>query len=166
MKYAYTPGTIRIVAGTLDWRNTAAERGAQAIPISRIIVHNEWNRNTGQNDIALLQTSQPIQFTSLQGRILVNKVCLSSNPSAEYTGIATSSGWGYLNKNSRVSPDILRKVEIPIIDFNTCRNAFSRVIGVSPNQVCAGMAPKGNCMVRISVYLQFFFIINNNLRQV
>ncbi|CAG2101400.1 unnamed protein product [Medioppia subpectinata] len=146
MKYSYTPGSIRIVLGTVDWRNTAA--GApQMIAIGRIVVHDGWNRNTGQNDIALLQTSSAIQFqTSPDGTVLANKVCLSNTANAEYAGTAVSSGWGYLNKNSRVSPDLLRKVEIPVVDYNTCKNAFSRVIGVTQNQVCAGQAPKGNCM--------------------
>ncbi|CAG2171507.1 unnamed protein product [Oppiella nova] len=146
MKYTYTPGSVRIVLGTVDWRNTNTG-SPQMITISRIVVHDGWNRNTGQNDIALLQTSSPIQFqTAPDGTILANKVCLSNNANTEYTGNAISSGWGYLNKNSRVSPDLLRKVEIPVVDHNTCRNAFSRVIGVTQNQVCAGQAPKGNCM--------------------
>ena len=77
----------------------------------------------------------------------MNKVCLSKDATTDYTGMAVSSGWGYLNKNSRVSPDILRKVDLPVVDFRTCHNAFSRVIDVTQNQVCAGQAPKGNCMV-------------------
>ncbi|XP_054157944.1 chymotrypsin-like protease CTRL-1 [Oppia nitens] len=146
MKYTYTPGSIRIVLGTVDWRNTQSG-SPQMIAISRIVVHDGWNRNTGQNDIALLQTAEPIQFSkSTDGTIMANKVCLSNNANTEYTGMATSSGWGYLNKNSRVSPDLMRKVDIPIVDHNTCRNAFNRVIAVTQNQVCAGQAPKGNCM--------------------
>jgi len=150
MKHSYTPGTIRILAGAIDWRNSDNNKNVQAISIARVIVHDGWNRNTGQNDIALLQTSTPIQFTTQQGRILVNKVCLSNNPNVEHSGNAVSSGWGYLNKNQRVSPDLLRKVEIPVVDYETCRNAFSKVIGVTRNQVCAGLAPKGNCMVSAS----------------
>lgn len=143
--------------GTLDWRN-ANSGSPQIIPISRIVVHDGWNRNTGQNDIALIQTSSPIQFTTgADGTIFANKVCLSKDQNVEYSGMAVSSGWGYLNKNSRVSPDLMRKVDIPIIDANTCRNAFNRIIGVTDKQVCAGQSPKGNCMVcKISKACLFF----------
>jgi hypothetical protein len=63
------------------------------------------------------------------------------------TGNALSSGWGFMSKYSRFTPDILRKVEIPIVTYETCKNAFSSVIGITTNQVCAGIVNKGNCMV-------------------
>ena len=133
--------------GSLDWRNPYSGN-SQIISIERVVVHDGWNRNTGQNDIALLQTSTPIQFQkATDGSVLVNKVCLSRDSNTEYSGDAVSSGWGYLNKNSRVSPDMLRKVKLPMVNYQTCANAFSRVITVTQNQVCAGQAPKGNCMV-------------------
>lgn len=146
MRWNYVPGQIRALAGTVDWRNVGYDKGVQTIQISRVIVHAGWDRSLGQNDIAILQTSSPIQFTSQQGRVLVNKVCLPA-PNQEFTGNALTSGWGYMSKYSRVSPDILRKVEIPIVDHNTCYNAFAQVIRVSTNQVCAGIVNKGNCMV-------------------
>lgn len=146
MRYTYNSGTIRIVAGTVDWRNID-EQHAQVIPVDRIIVHTGWTQQSGQNDVALLHLQSPIEYVKEQEKVIVNKVCLSRVMNREHSGMATSSGWGFLSKDQRVTPDLMRRVDLPVVDHNTCRNAFSRVIGVTPMQVCAGQAPKGNCMV-------------------
>lgn len=149
MKHTYRPGTIRIVAGSLNWKNYD-EQNAQVISVDRVMVHDGWTQKIGQNDIALLHLATPIQYVQ-KDRVIVNKVCLSREADSEHSGMATSSGWGFLNKDTRVTPEMLRRVDIPVVDHATCRNAFSRVIGISQLQVCAGQAPRGNCMVSVQV---------------
>lgn len=144
-RFAYSPGTVRIVAGSIDWSNIDEENG-QVLSVDRIVVHAGWDKQVGQNDVALLHLQAPLTYVK-NSRVVVNRVCLSRQGSQEYSGIATSSGWGFLNKDIRVTPELLRRVDIPVVDHLSCKNAFSRVIGISPNQVCAGQAPRGNCMV-------------------
>lgn len=151
LKHTYTPGLIRVVAGSLDWRNLdqSQRSSAQVISVDRIVVHPGWSQASGQNDVALLHLQTPLEFTREADNakvVTVNKVCLSRSAEGEHSGMATSSGWGFLHKDQRVSPDLMRRVDIPVVDHATCRSAFSRVIGVTQMQVCAGQAPKGNCM--------------------
>ncbi|XP_017492826.1 PREDICTED: trypsin-4-like, partial [Rhagoletis zephyria] len=137
--------------GSLDWRNLdqSQRSSAQVISVDRIVVHPGWSQASGQNDVALLHLQTPLEFTRDADNakvVTVNKVCLSRSAEGEHSGMATSSGWGFLHKDQRVSPDLMRRVDIPVVDHATCRSAFSRVIGVTQMQVCAGQAPKGNCM--------------------
>ena len=136
---------IQIVAGSTNWRNVD-EQNAQVIAVDRIIVHDGWTQRSGQNDVALLHLSQPIQFVQ-KDKVIINKVCLSTQTTSEHSGMSTSSGWGFLHKDQRMTPDLLRRVDLPVVPNDSCRSAFSRVIGITQNQVCAGQAPKGNCMV-------------------
>jgi len=146
-KHSYQPGQIRVLAGTIDWRNNMHDKGMQLIQVAKVFVHDGWDRQTGQNDVGLLETSTPIMYTTQNGKITVNRVCLPMDQQEFTTGNALSSGWGFMSKYSRFTPDILRKVEIPIVTYETCKNAFSSVIGITTNQVCAGIVNKGNCMV-------------------
>ena len=127
------------------------DKGIQIINVSRVMVHDGWNRQTGSNDIAILELSTPLIFTTQNGLVVVNKVCIP-NTQQQYIGNVWSSGWGFMSKYSRVSPDILRKVEIELVDYQTCHNAFANIIGVTTNQICAGIANKGNCMVNLILY--------------
>lgn len=135
---------IQIVAGSTNWRQPDNEY-AQMISVDRIIVHEGWTQRTGQNDIALLHLATPINYVK-KDKIYVNNICLSHDTQHEYVGVASSSGWGFTSKENRITPEILRRVDLPIVDHITCKNAFSRVIGISTKQVCAGRSPKGNCM--------------------
>lgn len=138
---------IRIVAGSVDWRNIDQQNG-QIISVDRLYVHEGWSQQTGQNDVALLHLETPIEYVQqTDGKVIVNKVCLSRLMNQEHSRMATSSGWGFLSKDQRTTPDLMRRVDLPVVDHNTCRNAFARVIGVTQLQVCAGQAPRGNCMV-------------------
>ncbi|KAI2800510.1 Transmembrane protease serine 5 [Blomia tropicalis] len=146
LKHTYISGMIRIVAGSVDWRNIDQQNG-QIISVDRLYVHEGWSQQTGQNDVALLHLETPIEYVQqTDGKVIVNKVCLSRLMNQEHSGMATSSGWGFLSKDQRTTPDLMRRVDLPVVDHNTCRNAFARVIGVTQLQVCAGQAPRGNCM--------------------
>lgn len=137
------------MAGALNWKDVDSE-DAQVMLVDRVIVHHGWTKDLGQHDVALLHLSTPVEYAKTD-KVTVNRICLSRVINQEHSGMATSSGWGFLNKDHRVTPDMLRRVDLPVVDHNTCRNAFSRVIGVSQLQVCAGQAPRGNCMVRTIV---------------
>lgn len=141
----FQPGQLRIVAGSVDWRNYDPVN-AQVIPVDRIAYHLSWTQQAGQHDVALLHLAKPLTYVK-KDKIYVNRICLSKQISSEHTGMTTSSGWGFLNKDQRQTPDSLRKINLPIVAHEACKNSFARVIGISQMQVCAGAPPAGsNCM--------------------
>ncbi|UXI17260.1 dual specificity protein phosphatase 14-like [Sarcoptes scabiei] len=144
MKNTYVPGLVQVTAGSLNWRVPDSQY-AQVIAVDKVYVHDGWSQQTGQNDVALLHLAKPISYVK-KDKIYVNNICLSRETENEYEGVASSSGWGFISKDHRVTPEQLRRVDLLVVDHNTCRNAFSRVIRVTRKQVCAGRPPKGNCM--------------------
>ncbi|XP_075678424.1 uncharacterized protein LOC113792158 [Dermatophagoides pteronyssinus] len=144
MKNVYTPGMIQIMAGSTNWRQPDSEHAVQ-IDVDRIIVHEGWRQRTGQNDIALLHLSRPIKYVE-KDKIYINNICLSLQTQHEYDGMVSSSGWGFVSKDNRITPELMRRVDLMVVDHNTCHQAFNRVIQVTTNQVCAGRSHRGNCM--------------------
>lgn len=155
MKSIYSPGMIQIMAGSTNWRSPDTEH-AVTIAVDRIIVHEGWRQRTGQNDIALLHLSRPISYVQ-KDKIYINNICLSRQTQHEYEGMVSSSGWGFVAKDNRITPELMRRVDLMIVDHNTCHQAFSRVIQVTTNQVCAGRSHRGNCMV-ILVPIELNFV--------
>ena len=123
---AFYPGQLRAVIGTSHWRNALYQRGTQIVPISEIIVHEDWNRDEGFNDIALLKTQYPIDFILGEDQVKVNSVCLAENMD-HYNGTAVLSGWGMTGRGllrSRL-PNQLQKIEIPIIESDIFKHLFA-----------------------------------------
>lgn len=146
---ALYPGQLRAVIGSSHWRNALYQRGTQIIPISEIIVHEEWNRDEGLNDIALLKTQYPIDFVSTESEVKVNSVCFVENMD-DFNGTAVLSGWGLTGRGllrSRL-PNQLQKIEVPIIESEICKRLFAKGdIQLNDRHICAGQYRNGYCEV-------------------
>lgn len=54
-------------------------------------------------------------------------ICLPSDPSVTYDGeVAKATGWGRIENNG--SPTNLMKVDVKVIDIQTCMNSFGSVV--------------------------------------
>jgi hypothetical protein len=82
--------------------------------VSDVIVHSAYNSNTHENDIALLKIKGPINFKNAKPIKLIS----TDNVAAGATDPGVMSwvtGWGLTKVNPATLPEILQKVQLPIV---------------------------------------------------
>lgn len=110
--------SIRIRVGEYDFSSMAEpfpyiERAAR-----RKVVHPKYNFYTYENDLALVQLDQPIQFPPH-----VAPICLPPDNIDLLGRNATVTGWGRLNEGGTL-PTILQEVRVPIVSNDKCKKMF------------------------------------------
>ncbi|KAM9148926.1 serine protease 27-like [Pangshura tecta] len=116
-------------------------------PVSRFISHPDYNQSTYFADIALVQLTEPINFT--------DTICPISllGPSTQFPAGEKCwvTGWGKTGpecKDALQPPRTLQKVQVPLIDMSTCREQFGeQSYWIQDDMVCAAARddPKGPC---------------------
>uniref|UniRef100_A0A8C0H9Z8 Peptidase S1 domain-containing protein n=1 Tax=Chelonoidis abingdonii TaxID=106734 RepID=A0A8C0H9Z8_CHEAB len=122
-------------------------------PVSQIFVHPNYSSTWKSADIALLQLTEPVQYTN---EIL--PVCLPG-PSHSFPDnhMCWVTGWGRIDSEvSLPPPKTLQEVQVKLIDTAAC-NALYNInpapnIGrdpIKPNMICAGYAEgqRDSCQV-------------------
>ncbi|XP_018548149.1 transmembrane protease serine 2 [Lates calcarifer] len=106
--------------------------------VQKIISHDKYNRETSDNDIALLKLDTPLTFTTT-----VRPVCLPNvdvNLSSEHQAWIT--GWGAL-RSSGPSPDKLNQAQVTIYSRETCNRPEVLNGAVTQTMICAGKLQGG-----------------------
>ncbi|XP_067379615.1 transmembrane protease serine 9-like [Channa argus] len=111
--------------------------------VTQIINHPNYKPSTGENDIALLKLSSPVNFTTY-----LFPVCLAASGSTFYNGTnAWVTGWGDIGNGVFLpAPFNLREVEVPVVGNRQC-NCGYEVGSITDNMMCAGFSAggKGPC---------------------
>jgi secreted trypsin-like serine protease len=113
--------------------------------VRRIVVHEQWNSRSRENDIALLELSS----SAMSKPVAVSSAQLPSRPRQEPMGlpaddidqgtVATVTGWGHLGFNDPRVPVNLMQVEIPVVSQETCKQSYRDRGGVIDRRnICAG----------------------------
>uniref|UniRef100_A0A8C4HAM2 Coagulation factor VII n=2 Tax=Dicentrarchus labrax TaxID=13489 RepID=A0A8C4HAM2_DICLA len=123
---------LKVVAGE---HNTVVNEGTeQLIEVAEIIMHENYETRTANNDIALLRLASPITYTTY-----AVPACLPTRPLAERelwaVSLHTVSGWGRRSENGPTS-HLLRRLKVPRIRTQQCV-AESGVV-LTENMFCAG----------------------------
>uniref|UniRef100_A0A3P9J2H9 Peptidase S1 domain-containing protein n=1 Tax=Oryzias latipes TaxID=8090 RepID=A0A3P9J2H9_ORYLA len=107
--------------------------------VTTVIVHPNYNSNTKDNDIALLQLSSPVTFNNY-----ITPVCLPSTNSTFYSGVNTwVTGWGNIGTGvSLPAPQTLQEVQVPIVGNRQCKCNYGAG-SITDNMVCAGLLEGG-----------------------
>ena len=98
----------------------------QKISVKRIIVYPDYNHNTDDNDLALLELDFPTNVTPIAISVDDAPVGL----------LATVVGWGELEDGSGTFPVDLYEVEVPIVSRSTCESTYGA--DFTENMICAG----------------------------
>ncbi|XP_049829815.1 chymotrypsin-2-like [Schistocerca gregaria] len=113
------------------------------IPISEVIVHEDYNKTLSVNDIAVIKLSEPL---SLGPRVHPTELPLDYQSTFVGTP-ATVIGWGLPYTGGEVV-NVLQAVDIIVWSNKKCREAYSDAPKpVLPSNICAGVPEggKGQC---------------------
>ncbi len=133
--------SVKIVAGDHSLREQDGSERTY-FPQS-FIQHEAYNNNTFENDIALIELREPVEFSAA-----ISPVCL---PTARPPGgeACTTTGWGSTRHQTSVtwedSSDRLQQADIPIIDHDTCSSRRYWGGVVKSEMICAGNSHIGIC---------------------
>ncbi|KAL5018057.1 hypothetical protein ScPMuIL_003779 [Solemya velum] len=98
--------------------------------VDRVIMHSYYNAHNNDNDIALLKLNNPIQlgrYTSI--------ACLPSSP-VHSGSQCIATGWG--DVAGTCCQDVLKQVNLPIVDQLSCNSSFYLDGAITNNMICAG----------------------------
>jgi len=131
-----TPGKVIITAGTNRLVDGAVRRN-----VNRIIVHRNYNPQTKDNDIALMELRDPLP-TGLQ----IKKIELLT-PGEESgftdTSVFTVTGWGATAEGGSVVRDLRYLDALPFVSQATCNLPQAYDGQITSNMLCAGVRVGG-----------------------
>ncbi|XP_066944472.1 trypsin-like [Macrobrachium rosenbergii] len=125
-------GDISAVLGEHNQYQNSDTPYEDEITIDRIIMHESYDSNTVDNDIALMRLSVPVTFNDG-----VRPICLPFKyASKNFTGTTgTVTGWGQKVFNGNVS-SVLLEVSIPILTTSECRKYPIIKDSITENMIC------------------------------
>ncbi|XP_011694181.1 PREDICTED: trypsin-1-like [Wasmannia auropunctata] len=125
--YGGSPKLFRVRVGSTYYH----QGGTLIADISAIILHKQYRFDTFDYDVALIKLLRPLT-TGPNVRIIILE-----NADAKVDSKATVAGWGKMSENGPTSKQ-LRRVVLPIMDQQKCRNIYQFYRIVTPNMLCAG----------------------------
>lgn len=121
----------------------SSDDGTQPMDIAvvSVIRHQQFQRRTFLNDIALLKLESSVEFTNH-----IQPICLPYDPPVLTQDLQGKkgfvAGWGTTSFDGPSSP-VVRQVQLPIWNQRECRNAYRREINITNAYLCAGLEGGG-----------------------
>jgi secreted trypsin-like serine protease len=129
---------IQVYANDFD-----LEGDGDRIDVSAIFVHDQYDDNTLENDVALLRLAEPA-IASTQKNDTVRLPLASDSASYGEGKEVVAIGWGHTENDPPGTPGFprrLRKVELPMASDADCADTYSDF--EQPEMVCAGFEEGG-----------------------
>ncbi|XP_059470703.1 brachyurin-like [Neocloeon triangulifer] len=124
---------FELIFGSLN--EETADKGSVTLYSNKSVCHSEYNSTSLENDIAIIYLPKPVKETSL-----ISTVKIPTKSQADQVGLpknyATIAGWGRTSDASMDVSQVLKTVDLQIIDNKECLDAFGEG-SVSSAQVCA-----------------------------
>ncbi|XP_015431215.1 PREDICTED: trypsin-2-like [Dufourea novaeangliae] len=104
--------------------------------VKNIIRHPQYNSQTIDYDIALLEIDGEIKFSPTVQPVKLTSAEPSTNKLVDITG------WGALREGGSTSSQLM-KVSVPIVARNKCQEHYSRYGTITTRMICAGYVQGG-----------------------
>uniref|UniRef100_A0A0A1WN63 Trypsin zeta n=1 Tax=Zeugodacus cucurbitae TaxID=28588 RepID=A0A0A1WN63_ZEUCU len=122
----------QIVAGANERRSV----GGALVPVKEIIMHENYQPSSYNNDIALMVLAAPLPINN----VTIKAIPLADRPSLN-GDTAVITGWGALKQGSS-SPDLLQEVKVPIVSNELCQEDYGAG-RITDSMLCAGLRGVG-----------------------
>lgn len=136
------------VHATIGDHSIRSNDGEVEVEIAKITPHEKYdacNFYANDHDIALITTAQPIEYRfTTDGYGSINRPCMpNSTESAVYkeNDLVIVSGWGVTRENSGSLSNILRYVQVPVVNITRCQETYGS--RVTDDHICAGYQTGG-----------------------
>ncbi|KAG6458184.1 hypothetical protein O3G_MSEX010693 [Manduca sexta] len=128
---------------TNRWRvrvgSTNANSGGRVINSQRFIIHGSFNRQTLNNDIAIIRLAATISFSNTARAVGYS----GANYNLRDGQVVWAAGWGRTSSNGPASEQ-LRHVQIWTVNQGTCRSRYASIgRTVNDNMLCSGRLDVG-----------------------
>uniref|UniRef100_A0A8C5WE19 Peptidase S1 domain-containing protein n=1 Tax=Leptobrachium leishanense TaxID=445787 RepID=A0A8C5WE19_9ANUR len=128
----------RVVLGVFDRSSTS--EATQTKTITRVFRHPSYSSITINNDITLIKLSSAVTQNNR-----VSPVCLAATSDAFNGGErCVTTGWGYVDASSRLTPLKLQQVALPLLTTSECQRYWGS--NILSTMICAGAAGASSCM--------------------
>uniref|UniRef100_A0A670ZM58 Acrosin n=1 Tax=Pseudonaja textilis TaxID=8673 RepID=A0A670ZM58_PSETE len=108
--------------------------------VSKVVLHQDYNPLTEENDIALIELDSPVTFNDY-----VQPACLPRVTMGSETNFTScfATGWGITSENSVKTSDVLQEAKLNILDSQKCNGSDWYNGAMSPHTLCAGYEEGG-----------------------
>lgn len=116
-------------------------QGGTTIAVAYMQEHPKFNKSNLNNDVAILNLREKLQFSSTIGSIKL----ANGNPILPAGTMVTVSGFGS-TKDGSEEPNVLHHTTVPIVTHEQCVQAYKEYSGpgkVNENMICAGFLGLG-----------------------
>jgi len=129
--HCYTTNTVFVSMGIVD----LSDDGAYKREIVSFVKHPDYNSNTLDYDYSVLtmKSAIPNNVDSVQ---VIEMAAAQTNK--QYSGMATTSGWGYTYGFDHVTPDQLYYATLPLVSQSTCQSIWGHALTITDRIQCAG----------------------------
>lgn len=123
--------------GMLDQKDTA---GVEKIKPAKIIAHEKYSSQTMENDFALIKLSQNSSYAPVA--LNETEIAIDENPDAAPV-MSMTAGWGATREGSYALPNMLQKVNIPLVSTAVCNVKEAYDGDIKDSMLCAGYKAGG-----------------------
>ncbi|XP_070579931.1 ovochymase-like isoform X2 [Ptychodera flava] len=123
------------------YRTAFNESSRVLVDVKNVYIHPDFDLDTYDNDIALLEFVESVNLTSYIGPACV------STPSQDFSGQnCWTTGWGSTQEEDLPS-EVLREASVPVITNEDCQSLLEPGQILTENMMCASYNNSGTCFL-------------------
>ncbi|KAH8890552.1 group 3 allergen Eur m 3 0101 precursor [Thozetella sp. PMI_491] len=117
--------------------------GGFIVEVQKVVVHPGYNRETIDNDAAILILKQDLTDQNLLGDKFQAATLPQANTPPKAGNLVTVIGWGATSEGSGSLPSVLQQVTEPVVDHTKCSKSYEEKGEITDNEFCTGVPGGG-----------------------